>query len=119
MSHFVPQKTFDWLVDKGNMYLDFFLPEYGVAIECQGIQHFEPCDFFGGEEAFIDCQRRDAKKEELCSDRGITTLYFSDLGIDYPYPVIENPNILLSAIYDNESFDPSLWKDPELPFEFE
>ena len=116
---FIPQKSFDWLIYKGKMYLDFFLPEYGVAIECQGEQHFEASEFFGGEEAFIETQKRDEKKEKLCNEHSIAVLYYSDLGIDYPYPVIENPSILLAAIYDNESFDPSLWKDPELPFDFD
>lgn len=25
--------------------LDFYLPDYNIGIECQGIQHFEPIDF--------------------------------------------------------------------------
>ena len=38
------QKRFDWL---GRQSFDFYLPEYNIAIECQGIQHFEPVDFAG------------------------------------------------------------------------
>ena len=34
---FEKQKKFEWL---GRQSLDFYLPEYNVAIECQGIQHF-------------------------------------------------------------------------------
>ena len=41
--HFEEQKRFDWL---GRQSLDFYLPEYNIGIECQGIQHFKPIDFF-------------------------------------------------------------------------
>ena len=34
---FEQQKRFEWL---GKQSLDFYLPEYNIAIECQGIQHF-------------------------------------------------------------------------------
>lgn len=40
----VNKATFHWLK---NQHLDFYLPEYNVAIECQGIQHFEPIDYAG------------------------------------------------------------------------
>ena len=43
--NFEEQKTFEWLKYKGNQYLDFYLPDYNIAIECQGIQHFKPVDF--------------------------------------------------------------------------
>lgn len=32
-------KKFSWLKKQN---LDFYLPDYNIAIECQGIQHFEP-----------------------------------------------------------------------------
>jgi lysophospholipase L1-like esterase len=41
------QKKFPWLK---NYRLDFYLPQYNVAIECQGRQHFEAVEQFGGEE---------------------------------------------------------------------
>lgn len=112
------QKTFPWLKDKGAMKLDFFLPDYGVAIECQGEQHFFASDFMGGEEKLIKLQNRDSLKENLCLDHGINVLYYSDLGIDYPYPVYEDLSLLLKAIEANGDFDSSLWKDPELPLSF-
>ena len=62
------EKTFDWLVDKSHMYLDFFLPEYNVAIECHGIQHFESVDFFGGNLGFEERCKRDNLKFKLCSE---------------------------------------------------
>ena len=116
---FQVEKTFDWLTYKGKMFLDFFLPDYGVAIECQGGQHFFSTDFFGGTETFIDTQARDAAKKELCEKHGIKLLYFSDLGIEYPYPVIEDAEILLMEICNTAAPDPTLWRDPELPLAFD
>ena len=42
---YIEQKKFkDWL---GAQSLDFYLPEYNIAIECQGLQHYKPVDFAG------------------------------------------------------------------------
>lgn len=115
---FISQQQFDWLVYKDNLFLDFFIPKYGVAIECQGEQHFRPLDFFGGKEAFVQAIERDKMKRRLCKGHNIKILYFSDLGIRYPYPVIEEPKQLLDAIYAHGEVDSSIWEDPELPLSF-
>ena len=112
------QKTFDWLCYRDKMYLDFFLPEHGVAIECQGGQHFYSSELFGGEDNFADTLARDQAKKDLCEKHGIKMLYFSNLGIDYPYPVIENLEVLLKEITNKGEVDSSRWKDPELPFSY-
>lgn len=116
---FESQKTFDWLVFDGKLFIDFFLPDYGVGIECQGGQHFESVDYFGGDEMFRKTKVRDELKRKLCSKHGIEILYYSDLNIDYPYPVIEDFETLLKSIRARGNVDPNLWKDPELPLSFE
>jgi hypothetical protein len=58
--------------------LDFYLPDYNIAIECQGIQHFEPVEFFGGLESFKEIKRRDLKKNILCKKNGINIFYYTD-----------------------------------------
>jgi very-short-patch-repair endonuclease len=80
---FSEQKTFEWLIYKENMRLDFYLPDYNIAIECQGEQHFKPVNF-GCEteedmfEQFKNTQDRDKKKKELCNTNNIKLLYYSD-----------------------------------------
>ena len=59
---FEQQKTFDWLKYKNNLFLDFYLPEHNIAIECQGGQHFKSVDYFGGENEFKLIQERDKTK---------------------------------------------------------
>lgn len=73
------QKRFDWLKNKINMTLDFYLPDYDIGIECQGRQHFIPVDKFGGEEGFKDTQIRDALKKNQCEKHKIKILYFTEL----------------------------------------
>ena len=62
--------------------LDFYLPDYNIAIECQGIQHFKPIDFAGkgkqwAETKFYDNLKRDKEKYEKCNCNGILLLYFT------------------------------------------
>lgn len=45
---------------------DFFLPQYNSYIEYDGRQHYEPIDFFGGEEVFRRIQELDMKKNLYC-----------------------------------------------------
>lgn len=42
--------------------------ELVALIEYQGIQHYKPIDFFGGEEEFIERQKRDGIKKNYCRD---------------------------------------------------
>ena len=70
------QKRFVWL---GRKSLDFYLPDYNVAIECQGIQHFKPIDFFGGEKKFIYQVESDKNKKKLCENNNIKIIYFTNV----------------------------------------
>ena len=88
--------------------LDFYLPEYNAAIECQGIQHFIPTNF-GNEtnsnliyENFIKQKLRDTTKFELCLKNGIKLFYFSNLKIFYPYKVYTNKEELLQEIKNGQ-----------------
>ena len=92
---YVRQKKFEWL---GQLELDFYLPNYNVAIECQGIQHFKAVDWFGGDDEFEKTIMRDKLKKELCSANGVKLLYYSNIGIEYPYDVYEDKCKLLEEI---------------------
>lgn len=72
------EKEFVWLRNLLPLSLDFYLPELNVAIECQGSQHFQPVDWFGGENAFVECCKRDSMKRDLCKENGIPILYYTN-----------------------------------------
>ena len=117
---FEQEKGFDWLKYNRKMFLDFFLPEYNIAIECHGLQHFKSIGLFGGDEFFKLTQERDKEKKRLCEKHGIQILYFSNAYIDYPYPVFESYRLLLSAIMQGGKIESELqWKELEIPFTFD
>lgn len=95
---FEAQKTFSWLKYKGKMFLDFYLPEYKLVVECHGEQHFRPVKCFGGEENFEIVVDRDEHKKALCEKHGIKIIYYSNLGFEYKYDVIETTGALLACI---------------------
>lgn len=95
---FIRQQTFDWLVNKKNMFLDFYIPEFNVAIECQGKQHFKEGGWTTDESEYLEIEQRDKLKRALCKENNIKLIYYSNLGIDYPYRVIEDKQVLLSEI---------------------
>ena len=104
---FEKQKHFKWLHKQS---LDFYLPEYNAAIECQGIQHFETVRYFTPHnktenEAFENIKRRDKEKLEKCAQNGVKIYYFSNLGIEYPYQVYENFDELIEAIKHDKKLD--------------
>lgn len=79
---YVIEQKFDWLIYKSYMRLDIYLPQYNVAIECHGIQHFYPVEHFGGEKSLKINKERDKIKHDLCESNGIKIFYYSDVEID-------------------------------------
>ncbi len=59
----------------GQQSYDIYLPKYKIAIEYQGKQHFEPVEYFGGEDSFKNQQQRDKRKLELSKENDITLIY--------------------------------------------
>lgn len=67
----------DWL---GRQSLDLYIPSLRTAIEYQGIQHYLPVEFFGGEEALSQRRDLDRVKKELCAVNSVRL-------IEWPYSV--------------------------------
>ena len=72
--NYTKEQRFNWM----KLYrLDFYLPEYNAAIECQGIQHFlktsKQCKGFD----FDNQLRRDEEKYKLCEENGVKIFYFT------------------------------------------
>lgn len=101
---FIEQKKFKWL---GLQTLDFYLPKYNIAIECQGEQHLHLCNNFGSkhytrEELHKKICDLDDKKNKLCSENGIDILYFTTFEYEYRYPIYRNEKDLLNKILEYE-----------------
>ena len=100
------QKKFDWLKYKGLLYLDFYLPKYNIAIECQGEQHFKPIDFAGNgkewaDELFNKNVERDLLKKRLCEKNGVKIYYYTN-----EKNIIDNKlsNAVFKELYNNNLF---------------
>lgn len=61
-----------WL---GRQHFDIYFPLLNIAIEYQGEQHFEPVEYFGGNDAFQKNILRDKRKRELAQKHGCQLLY--------------------------------------------
>ncbi len=70
-------RPFVWLKDKSKLQLDFYLPDYNIAIECQGEQHFYPISYFGGKKEFEKLTYRDRIKRELCAKNNLPLYYIN------------------------------------------
>ena len=94
------QKQFKWLRYINLMSLDFYLPDYNIAIECQGKQHFlEKCTFSNNNKETLELvQERDETKKRLCKENNVKLLYYSTMKIKFPYKVITNETDLLIEI---------------------
>lgn len=84
---FIRQQKFDWLKHKKPLSLDFYLPKYNIAIECQGEQHYEPIEKFGGYEEYEIIKERDKIKLDECNSNNVKLLYYTK------YKNVEGNNI--------------------------
>lgn len=71
---YIPQYKFDDCKDKSKLPFDFYLPKYNSCIEYDGLQHFEPVDWFGGEESLKITKSHDSIKTNYCKDNNIPLL---------------------------------------------
>jgi len=85
------QKTFEDCKDVRVLPFDFYLPEYNVAIEYDGIQHYVAKDFFGGNDSLDKLKKHDDIKNDFCIDNNIRL-------IRIPYTQYEN----IEKILQNE-----------------
>ena len=68
---YVMQKRFKkWL---GGQSLDFYLSDYNIGIECQGIQHFKNDKMYNKLE---EVQNRDERKKKLCRENNVHLIYY-------------------------------------------
>jgi len=69
--NFEQQKSFDGCKYKNNLFYDFYLQDYNAVIEMDGEQHFEPIEYFGGEDNFKIIKKRDKIKNNYCKENNI------------------------------------------------
>ncbi len=79
------------------MPLDIYIPQYHVAIECQGAQHFAER---GRYEDLKVRQKKDRLKYDLCKEHDITVLYYAKTTYEVPKDYWANVYIRLDDLYE-------------------
>jgi hypothetical protein len=64
----IREARLEWL---NGQRLDIYVPSLALAIEYQGIQHYEPIDLFGGDEALARRRELDDRKRLACAAAGV------------------------------------------------
>lgn len=103
---FTKEKTFEWLKYKGLLRLDFYLPDYNIAIECQGRQHFTRLKNFYDQFDFDLQLKKDEIKYKLCKENNIKVIYYThkeNMFFENSYYIYKNnlfddPNALIGSI---------------------
>lgn len=70
---------------KSKLFFDFYLSEYNICVEFDGIQHYDSIEKFGGEKEFKKTKERDLAKNEFCIKNKIELIripYFEYKNID-------------------------------------
>ena len=73
--------------------LDFYLElgEKKIGVEYQGVQHYKPVKYFGGNKSFKNQKIKDKKKIKLCNQNKIIL-------IEFPYTLDNTANNLLKLL---------------------
>ena len=79
---YISEHKFDDCRDKYPLRFDFYIPSMRTCIEFDGIQHFKPVDFFGGNKNLKEVKRKDSIKNEYCNDNNIKLIRISYLDVD-------------------------------------
>lgn len=66
----------------GKAQIDFYLPDYNLAIEYNGEQHYRPIHYFGGQISFNRQQKRDMFVRNYCEENKIKLLEIKYSDID-------------------------------------
>jgi len=88
---FIKNKTFTGCKHKSLLKFDFYLPKYNICIEYDGLQHFKPISFFGGNEQLKENKKRDKIKNKFCKNNGIFL-------IRIPYTEFNEIRYILSSL---------------------
>lgn len=76
---YIYQKVFKDCKNIRPLPFDFYLPEYNICIEYDGMQHFKPVEYFGGEDSFRRRVEHDNIKTDYCLNNNIQLLRISYL----------------------------------------
>ena len=89
---YTSQKRFPECKHKNTLPFDFYIhnKKSKLLIEFDGIQHFKPIEYFGGEDVLRDTQFRDKIKNDFAKEKGIPILRISYVEQDNIEQILTN-----------------------------
>ena len=87
--NYYQQKTFENCKNIQALPFDFYLPDYNICIEYDGIQHFKSVEYFGGDDKLKYTINNDKIKNDFCKKNKIKMIRIS-------YKQIKNIEKILS-----------------------
>ncbi len=75
--NYIHQHKFNECKSVRKLPFDFYLPDYNLCIEYDGKQHFEPIEWFGGENSLQSNRMRDLIKTEYCINNNVRLIRIS------------------------------------------
>jgi len=92
LMNYESQKRFKDCKNKRTLPFDFYLPDYNLLIEYDGIQHYKTINnnFFGGEKELLKTQKRDKIKDEYAKNNNIHLLRIPYTEFDNIEKIISN-----------------------------
>jgi very-short-patch-repair endonuclease len=79
---YIKEKMFNDCNGRKRMLLfDYYLPKHNMLLEYDGIQHFIPIKYFGGEKAYNSLKIRDEIKNNFAKNNniGLLRIKYSDI----------------------------------------
>ncbi len=80
--NYYKEHKFEDCVNIYPLRFDFYIPFMRTCIEFDGIQHFEPIEFFGGEESFKRLKQNDSIKTQYCEENYIDLIRIKYTQVD-------------------------------------
>jgi hypothetical protein len=94
-----------------------------IAIEMDGVQHFQAVDFFGGQNGLVKNQERDARKNQLCQQQKIHLLrichrvpydQYQTIVCDFISQVVQSTKVLYCQIGPSYEMRPQTLPVPNI-----
>lgn len=80
--------------------IDFYLPDYDLYIEFQGIQHYTPVPFFGGEQSLQKQVEYDQLKREYLGNKLLEIKYDEDISLKFNEYMLQKSQKLVEDFSD-------------------
>jgi very-short-patch-repair endonuclease len=87
---YIRQHGFDTCRYINKLNFDFYLPDHNTCIEFDGIQHFKPIKYFGGEKEYKATKERDKSKNDWCFENKVNLIRIKYNEMNKIYEILKN-----------------------------